>query len=181
MAPRGSNSGAASSSTAAPAKSASSRFLGRRSTEDGADRAISEHFPDASVAAVAHHQVDGMSMREYVIAARRAAKGKEKQRLGPSFWRDVEKKYLVGRKSERFECDDKDMTTDPQLWEALRQSMTTNAGARSRAPLIAWLQTTTSCNAKECVALCRYLAPLKPSQNQATRHMLCLWVRPHQG
>ena len=80
-------------------KAGVTRFLGRRDTEDYADRAIAEHFPQASKAAMTQARVGGKTFRERVIDARRSAKTSGK-RMGALFWSELRSQYLSDVSSE---------------------------------------------------------------------------------
>ena len=73
-----------------------SRHLGRRNTEDAADRAIQEQFPHSSLFWRHNHRdADGHRLRDVVIAAKREVK-RSRGRLGPTFWTSMRRRFQTG-------------------------------------------------------------------------------------
>jgi hypothetical protein len=141
------------------------RWLGRRDTEDYADRAIAEHFASATKAAVTQQRVGGKTLRERVIDARRSAKATGK-RMGPTFWSELRTQYLSDVSSD-FRVLDKTQEIAPGLIDALLKATSKNTSVRNRQHLVAWVSTARAMNQRELCALLRHLSDQHPGRNKA--------------
>ena len=146
-------------------KAGVTRFLGRRDTEDYADRAIAEHFPQASKAAVTQARVGGKTLRERVIDARRSAKTSDK-RMGALFWSELRSQYLSDVSSE-FKVLGKSQEISLGLIDALLKATSKSTAVRNRQHLVAWVSTARAINQREMCGLLRHLSDQHPGRNKA--------------
>lgn len=139
------------------------RRLTRRSTEDQADRCIAEHFKGWSKVQTTVVKVEGVTLRERIIQDKRRCKH-ENTRLSSGYWRDLQAKY-AGEESplRKLQVLDANEPVRPSLIEALKVAQTLNCTTRSKAALVNWFKTETSCNQKELCGLVRLCLQQRPN------------------
>ena len=141
-----------------------SRHLGRRTTEEQADRAIESQFPHTSLY-WRHNAKDssGAKLREVVIQAKRDCR-RSKGRLGPTFWSNVRKRFKPGDNEVKADVD-QEAPCDRKLHKAFKQATSTNTAKRSKSLLMSWLRSCAAMSDRDLLALCRFITKLKLAAN----------------
>ena len=146
------------------ASSKGSRFLGRRKPAEQADRSIEEHFEIASFTFKTQYKVDGMSLRDTVIADKRSAQQSGK-RLSSAYWKELREKFKPDDTQGNLRVANPAEHVSQELIEGLEAALTPNTTHRSKSKLLAWCHTTATCNQKELCGLGRHLFTLKLATN----------------
>ena len=155
------------------------RRVQRRDSEEAADRAIQEHYPTFTRMQTDVVRIDGLTLRERVVAQKRLCKAQH-SRLGSTFWTELRSKYSVedeGADVAALKVEDKTQEVSAELLSALRTAQTPNSTTRSRGPLVAWMASTTGINQKEMVGLVRFIQPIRPSVSASSLQVVIEFMR----
>ena len=149
-----------------------SRHVCRRDSEEQAERALKSHFPDWNKEQTHLFEVDGKSMIAQVVEDKRALKG-TKSKLGPHYWSDLRDKYRQDDKG-KLVPDPRDAKLDVSgdLISALELARTGSTTDRTMRPLINFLDSVTSLNAREVIGLANHCLDLRPGINLHSRQVI---------
>ena len=139
------------------------RRLGRRDTEEAADRALQSHFPNWPAELLSLKEVDGKNMREAVIEQKRAQR-ESGGYLGPKYWESLAQKY--GDSPQQLVPEDNTLSVDEGLTRALVAARSTHTTAKSADALLHYLSTTPTMNSREATGLANHVHNLRPETNE---------------
>ena len=131
--------------------------LRKRDTDDQVDRSLKTHFFGWTSLEVDGHQVDGHTLRQQLLADKRAVKAGIMARLGSSYWKDMQAKFAgPDRPTKTLTIANKNEMCDTALMFALEMATHNNTTMKSRAPMIQYFASSDSVNQKEYVGILRH-------------------------
>ena len=141
-----------------PAKKARHQ-LGRRDSEEQAERCMKQYFAHIPKAHLQTMRVDGILARENVLRAIREKKAVgDNMRLGASFWRDTVQRYSEGSDDVlALVVTDKLQPLNGQLTSALDVATSANPAHRNTESLVVFLQHCGGLNQREIVGMSKAL------------------------
>ena len=142
--------------------------LRKRDTEDQVDRSLKTHFFGWTSLEVDGHQVDGHTLRQQLLADKRAVKAGIMARLGSSYWKDMQAKFAgPDRPTKTLTIANKNEMCDTALMFALEMATHNNTTMKSRAPMIQYFASSDSVNQKEYVGILRHMLEVRPGTSTA--------------
>ena len=157
------------------AKSAPSRFLGRRNTEEQATRAIQSQCGNISKDALAFTKVDGKSVLDQVMEDKRAARP-ERKKLGPGYWAGIKQKYSLGS-TLTLQPKSKDEAIDENLLHALSLARSTVLSQKSNTALSSFLSGVVALNNRELTGIANHISSLRPFASEASMQLIIQFMR----
>lgn len=158
--------------TAAPAAK-KRRQLNRRTTDDAVDRLLREQFPTLSQQDTDLTTVNGMTLRQTLLQAKRDAKNGNK-RLAAAYYKGLKDEFEVKQPgANSLKVRDPNEPVQPALVQALAASSSTNPAKRSKQPLYNFFSSCRDLNQKGTVGLLRSVADINVASSVAARkHVL---------
>ena len=159
---------AAEQEVAKKSKNTGAPRLRKRDTEDQVDRSLKTHFFGWTSLEVDGHQVEGHTLRQQLLADRRAVKAGTMARLGSTYWKDMQAKYAgPDRPTRTLTIANKTEMCNTTLMFALEMATHNNTTLKSRAPMIQYFASSDSVNQKEYVGILRHMLEVRPASSTA--------------
>jgi hypothetical protein len=149
------------------------RQLARRDTEQAVERLLRDHFPTLSKQDMDVKTVDGLTLRQTLLEAKRKAK-EGKRRMNAAYYAELRLKFAGSSSlSVCLVVKNPNESVQPALVSALDQANAANPAKRTRQPLYNFFATCSELNQKELVGLLRSVADTNVSSSvPARRHVL---------
>ena len=142
--------------------------LRKRDTDDQVDRSLKTHFFGWTSLEVDGHQVDGHTLRQQLLADKRAVKAGIMARLGSSYWKDMQAKFAgPDRPTRALTIANPTEMCNTTLMFALEMATHNNTTLKSRAPMVQYFASSDSVNQKEYVGILRHMLEVRPNSSTA--------------